>query len=74
MWNSVIGELSRPLQIETLPAVFIRTFGHPNIVGTHGSLNLAGYAGLGVTATVVLVLALVGLWVAFARGRPRTSG
>ncbi len=33
MWDSLIGELSRPLQIETLPAVVIRTFGHPTIVG-----------------------------------------
>ena len=51
MWNSLIGELSRPLQIETLPAVVIRTFGHPSIVGSHGSLNLGGYPGLGITVT-----------------------
>ncbi len=42
LWNSLWDQLSRPLQIETLPAAFLKTFGHPALVGSHGSVNLQG--------------------------------
>jgi hypothetical protein len=68
VWDSVWGELSRPLQIETLAGVFVRTFGHPAIDETHGSLNLVGYGVVAAVSTAALALVLIGLWAAFARG------
>ena len=68
LWLSVWGQLSRPLQIETLPGAFFETFGHPLIDGSHGSLNLAGHAGLELGFEVALSLTLLALWIAFARG------
>ncbi len=68
LWESLWGELSRPLQIETFAGSFLETFGHPHIVASHGSLNLSGHAGLGVASSVALGAALLTLWVSFARG------
>jgi uncharacterized membrane protein len=68
LWRSVWGQLSRPLQIETIPGAFFEMVGHPAILQTHGSINLAGAewyeAGLTIALTVMLIL----LWIAFARG------
>ena len=43
LWSSVSGQLSRPLQIESLGAAILTTFGHPAVVTTHGSQNVAGH-------------------------------
>ena len=66
--TSLWDQLSRPLQIETLPAAFLKTFGHPALVGSHGSVNLAGRGLLELVFEVVLGLVLLGLWVGFGRG------
>ncbi len=68
LWRSLEGQASRPLQIESLAASFFTTFGHPHVVTTHGSQNIAGHAGIGALATLVEAVVLVALWVAFARG------
>jgi uncharacterized membrane protein len=68
VWQSFKGDLVRPLQIETLVGAFARTFGHPRIVETHGSLNLAGYGAVAVVTAAVLGAVLVTLWVRFSRG------
>jgi hypothetical protein len=47
--------------------------GHPAIVQTHGSVNLAGYGAYEAGLTVALVVALVVLWIVFARG-PAEAG
>jgi len=73
LWVSVWGQLDRPLQIETLPAAVMRMVGHPAITQSHGSINVGGAGVYEWGLTAVLVLTLVALWVAFARG-PIESG
>jgi hypothetical protein len=68
LWTSLRGQLSRPLQIESLPASLLATFGHPRVVSSHGSQNIAGHALAGTVETAALVAVLLGLWLAFARG------
>jgi uncharacterized membrane protein len=68
LWHSVHGQLSRPLQIESLAASFLTTFSHPHVIATHGSLNLGGESGVAVVTTAVELAVLVALWVAFPRG------
>ncbi|HZP73744.1 MAG TPA: glycosyltransferase 87 family protein [Gaiellaceae bacterium] len=70
MWHSLSGQASRPLQIESLGGALFTTFGHPRIVNTHGSQNVAGHGAVGALLTVVEIAAIIGLWVAFARGAP----
>lgn len=68
LWASIEGQASRPLQVESLGAAFITTFGHPHVVTTHGSQNLAGHGAVGAATTVMEIVVLVALWLAFARG------
>ena len=68
LWSSITGQLSRPLQIESLGAGFLTTFGDPRIVTSHGSQNIAGHGALAALVALLQVGLLVGLWVAFARG------
>ncbi|HUY72604.1 MAG TPA: hypothetical protein VMV08_10200 [Gaiellaceae bacterium] len=68
LWLSVWGQLSRPLQIETLPGAFFETFGHPAVIGSHGSLNLGGHSWLELVFELTLSLTLFALWIGFARG------
>ncbi|HET7449293.1 MAG TPA: glycosyltransferase 87 family protein [Gaiellaceae bacterium] len=69
LWHSITGQASRPLQIESLAASFVTTFGSPEVVSGHGSQNLAGYGGLAAVASVVQVLAVVAVWLSYARTR-----
>jgi uncharacterized membrane protein len=71
LWHSLSGQASRPLQIEGLGAALFTTFGHPVIVTTHGSQNVAGHGAVAAVFGVLQVVALVALWTAFAR-RPVT--
>ena len=68
LWHSFEGEASRPLQIESLGAAFLTTFGHPVMTSSHGSQNLAGHGALAAIATGLEIAVLVLLWLAFARG------
>jgi hypothetical protein len=68
LWSSLSGQASRPLQIESLAAAIFTTFGHPRMVSTHGSQNLAGHGVVAVTFAVLQSAVLVALWVGFARG------
>ena len=69
VWHSISGQASRPLQIESLPAAFLTTFGSPHIVSGHGSQNVAGNGGFAAVASCAQLLALVGVWVSYARSR-----
>jgi uncharacterized membrane protein len=68
LWSSVHEEASRPLQIESLGAAFVMTFGKVEVISTHGSLNLAHQGTLAAVTTAAQIAALAALWVAFARG------
>jgi uncharacterized membrane protein len=67
VWDSLYGQASRPLQIESLGAALATTFGHPEVVSGHGSQNLAGLGWLATLSAVVQVAVLAALWLAFAR-------
>lgn len=68
LWDSLWGEASRPLQVESLAAAFLTTFSHPTVIATHGSLNLAGEGTVAAATTFVEILVLFFLWVGFACG------
>jgi uncharacterized membrane protein len=68
LWESVYGQFDRPLQIESLGAAFVTTFGHPQVVSSHGSQNLAGEGGVAAALSVATAFSLVALWIGFARG------
>ena len=72
MWVSVWGQLSRPLQVESLAGALLIAAGHPRIAAGHGSDNIAGAGGgvLGAAVAVVGLGVLVWCWVTFARGEP----
>jgi uncharacterized membrane protein len=67
-WHSVSGQISRPLQIESLGASLLTTFSHPHVIATHGSLNLGGESTVAAVTTALELLVLIALWIGFARG------
>ena len=68
LWESLRGQASRPLQIESLGAAFVTTFGHPHVITTHGSQNLAGEDWLAALLVAATGASLVALWLGFASG------
>jgi uncharacterized membrane protein len=68
VWSSLSGQLSRPLQIESLGAAIFTTFGHPRVVTTHGSQNIAGHGAVAAVFAFLQIAVLVALWIDFARG------
>lgn len=76
LWESVSGQLGRPLQIESLGAAVLLAahrlgWYEATVVSTHGSQNLAGPLpdALAAAQTVLQGLALLAVWMVFARGR-----
>jgi uncharacterized membrane protein len=67
LWESLRGQASRPLQIESLGASFFTTFGHPSVISSHGSQNVAGHGGIAALFALLQIGVLVALWIAFAR-------
>src|SRR5581483_7245066 len=67
-WESIWEQASRPLQIESLLGAAVRTFGSPLVIGSHGSLNVAGHGTLATLTSLVEIATLLAIWVAFARG------
>ena len=68
LWESVWGEFSRPMQVESLPASALTTFSQPTIITSHHSWNIAGHTTLTNLTVVAEAAVLVCLWVGFARG------
>jgi uncharacterized membrane protein len=68
VWDSVWGQLSRPIQIESLAGSYLIRFKSPTIVVSHDALAIRGYGTLATVTTVVEIACLAGLWIAFARG------
>ena len=50
VWHSLSSQASRPLQVESLGAALLTTFGDPRIVTTHGSQNIEGHGAFGAFA------------------------
>ena len=72
VWASLHGQASRPLQIESLGAALFTTFGHPRVISSHGSQNIAGHGGVAAAFALAQGAVLLALWIAFARG-PATA-
>src|SRR5262249_39593248 len=53
LWDSVWGQLSRPLEIESLAASLLTTFGNPVMVRGPGSPNIAGHGTLAALSSLV---------------------
>jgi hypothetical protein len=77
-WSSIHRQAGRPLQIESLGSAVLlaaHQIGdyHLTLVTSHGSQNLAGSLprALGAVESALLVVALVGIWIAAARGPAR---
>ncbi|HXK12904.1 MAG TPA: glycosyltransferase 87 family protein [Gaiellaceae bacterium] len=68
LWSSVSGQASRPLQIESLGASLFMAFGHPSVISSHGSQNVAGHGAVAAVFALLQIATLVALWIAFARG------
>jgi len=68
LWASLRGQASRPLQIESLGASLFTALGRPHVTSSHGSQNIAGHGGVAAFFTVLQIVTLVALWIAFARG------
>jgi 8-oxo-dGTP pyrophosphatase MutT (NUDIX family) len=74
VWNSVVRQTTRPLQLESLGAALVVVSHHvfgtgAHMVSSHGSQNLrGGFANaIGTVQTLVQITVLVGIWVWFAR-------
>jgi hypothetical protein len=81
MWQSLSGQLTRPLQIESLGAALLVAAHHAWGLGvtqetSHGSQNLAGGAprAIGAVFTILQALALVAVWAVYARSRASRDG
>jgi hypothetical protein len=76
LWASVRGQLDRPLQVESLGAAILMAAEHLGMrplatVTTHGAQALSG-RGAGLAAdlsSLAEILAVVGIWIAYARRR-----
>ena len=68
LWSSVAGQASRPLQVESFGAALLTSFAHPSVITSHGSQNIAGHAGLAALFGALQAVAVVGVWIGFARG------
>ena len=69
LWDSISGQASRPLQVESLGAAILTTFSHPAIVTSHGSQNIVGHHAL-ASAFGVAAAARAGGALGRVRARP----
>jgi Glycosyltransferase family 87 len=75
VWESIDRQTTRPLQIESLGSALLLAAHHTwglalTMVSSHGSQNLVGSAPktAGAISTALLLVSLLGIWVAAARG------
>jgi hypothetical protein len=73
LWESLWGQFSRPLQIESLAASYLMTFVRPGVTISHDALAIAGHGTLAAATTITELACLIGLWTAFARGPAETE-
>src|SRR6185312_2961436 len=65
LYESLRGQADRPLQVESLGAALFPTFGHPQVVNSHGSQGISGHGGVGALFAGAQIVALLALWIAF---------
>jgi hypothetical protein len=75
VWDSIVRQTTRPLQIESLGASLLLAAHHVGGLGltldsSRGSQNLIGSLpdAVGAASSAVLVLVLIAIWIAAARG------
>jgi 4-amino-4-deoxy-L-arabinose transferase-like glycosyltransferase len=75
VWESIDRQTTRPLQIESLGSALLLAAHHTwglalTMVSSHGSQNLVGSEprAAGAISTALLLVSLLGIWVAAARG------
>ncbi len=70
LWETLRGQVSRPIQVESLVASFLTTFGNPSDYVSHRSVAIAGHHGLegGRQRSSSCRLPRPELWIAFGRG------
>jgi uncharacterized membrane protein len=68
LWESIWGQVNRPLQLESLAASYLTTFTNAGVVISHDSPAIARHGGLAFVTSAVEVICLLALWIAFARG------
>jgi Glycosyltransferase family 87 len=75
IWLSIHGQISRPLEIESLGASILLaahqlTGAHLSLIVSHGSQNLGGHAAgwLASVLSVLQIAALLIVWLQFVRG------
>jgi hypothetical protein len=68
LWHGLWGQVSRPIQVESLVASFLTTFGSPRDAVSHNSVGIVGYGWLAALTTVLELLCLIGLWIGFTHG------
>jgi uncharacterized membrane protein len=75
LWESVVRQTTRPLQIESLASAVLLAAHHAGglaitMESSHGSQNLVGSLphALGIASSALLVVALLAIWAAAARG------
>jgi uncharacterized membrane protein len=80
-WHSLTGQLTRPLQIESLGSALLVAAHHVwgldvKQTTSHGSQNLVGHAPhvLAVVLTMLQVAALVAVWLLYTRTRGTREG
>jgi hypothetical protein len=76
VWDSLSGQLSRPLQLESLGSALLLAAHHAfgagvTVATSHGSQNLAGGGpdALAAVSTALQLLLLLWIWLGYARGR-----
>jgi hypothetical protein len=75
VWDSIVRQTTRPLQLESLGAAVLHA-AHQlagvdvRVPSSHGSQNVeaAGSGALGTATSAVQIAVVAGLWLAFARG------
>jgi len=70
LWASVHGQLTRPLQVETLGAALLKVGHHAGEVASYTTQAVTGVAVRPLTwlTGVTLVCVLIAIWIGFARG------
>jgi hypothetical protein len=68
LWNDLSGQLTRPIQVESLVATLLTTFDSPQDAVSHNSVGIVGYGWLGALTTALELAVLVALWLRFSRG------